>query len=297
MDFTNLKTFLSVLNNRSFTKASRQLLLTQPAVSIQIKSLEEELGVKLFELSGKKVIPTEAGRILEYYARQIFSILREMNEALDEIKGLKRGTIRIGASTTVGFYILPVIISKFKSKYPGIRIDLMICNTAKIEDEIINDEIDIGIVGGHITKKALQIKDFIEDSIILVVNPLHPWAKRKRVLPRELRGESFLVREKGSATRETTERALTKIGIKLNIGMEMPGPEAIKRGVIAGIGPAFISQFAVKDELKNRSLVHINVSGVNIKRNFLIIHKRKKYFSPALNAFVEELLNFAATHS
>ncbi len=292
MEIAKLKTFLSVIKNRSFTRASEELFLTQPTVSIQMKSLEEELGVKLFDLSGKKVFPTEAGRTLEFYARQIFSILKEMNGALDELKGLKRGAIRIGTSTTVGFYIIPDILAGFKSKYPGISINLKISNTAKIEEEIHNDELDIGIVGGHITKKQLQIRDFLEDRILLVVNPLHPWAKRRRILLEELKNAYFLIREKGSATRDITDKVLRKMGIRLNVAMEMPGPEAIKRGVLAGMGPAFISYFAVKDELNKGSLISVNIPGLIIKRNFLIIHKRRKNISPALASFLEELLNY-----
>ena len=209
MTLHQLRIFLAVARLRSFTTAAYELHLSQPDVSLHIRELEEEIGLNLFERVGRKIHPTQAGELLKERADRIFAQLRETEQAMAEIKGLVRGSLLIGASTTPGMYLLPQALSNFRRRFPGINVQMKIANTEEIERSVRGMEVDIGFTGGVLTpSKELKVETYIEDELVLILPPKHPFAKKKKILVSDLNEATFILREPGSATRQVFEQAL-----------------------------------------------------------------------------------------
>src|SRR5918911_5762955 len=199
MDVRDLEVFLSVAKNLNFTRAGDEVHLSQPSISVRVRKLESELGIKLFEHVGKRVALTEAGRTLMPYARRVVAALDDARHAVEELQGLERGTLRIGASTTPGMYLVPKIVARFKRRHPKIEVRLEIKDTRQIEEEVLRNEFDFGFVGGHLIGNEVEVIPWLTDEIVLVAPPDHLLTRKKRVGLRDLRGERFISREQGSA--------------------------------------------------------------------------------------------------
>ena len=287
MDIRGLEVFLSVAKHLNYTRAGEEVNLSQPSVSVRIRQLEDELGVRLFEQLGKKVALTEAGRLLVPHARRVIAAIEDAQHAIDELQGLERGTLRIGASTTPGMYLIPKTIARFKDRYPKIEIQLGIKDTRQIETGVINNEFDFGFVGGHLAGDDVDVLPWLTDQLVLVVPPKHPLAQKKSVKTDELQKERFILRETGSATRAAIVAHLEKSNLKVETIMEMENPESVKKAVQSGLGIAFISKFAVETELKAKSLVAVSVRGLDIRRELKIVYRKDKHLSRAAQAFIE----------
>lgn len=287
MEIRDLEVFLTVAKHLNYTRAGEDVNLSQPSVSVRIRQLETELDVKLFDKLGKKVALTDAGRLLLPYATRVMAAVSDAQHAIDELQGLERGTLRIGASTTPGMYLIPQTLARFKQRYPKIEIQLGIKDTLEIENGVIRNEFDFGFVGGHLVGHEVHAIPWLTDQLVLIVPTDNPLARKKAVRADDLKKERFIVREAGSATHATTVNHLDKIGLQIESLMKMENPESVKKAVQSGLGIAFISKFAVDAELKARTLVAVRVRHLDIKRELKIVYRKDKHLSHAAQMFIE----------
>ena len=287
MEVRDLQVFISVAKHLNYTRAGEEVHLSQPSVSVRIKQLERELGVKLFEQLGKKVSLTEAGELLVPYANRVISAVEDASHAIEELQGLDRGSLRIGASTTPGMYIIPRTIARFKELYPNIDVHLGIRDTREIEDGVIRNEFDFGFVGGHLAGDEVDVFPWLTDELTLIVPPGHRLARKRLVKLDDLMKERFVGRESGSATRATVADRLKESEIQFYTVMEMENPESVKKAVQSGLGIAFISRFAVETELKAKVLAEVRIPKLAISRELKIVYRRDKHLSRAARAFIE----------
>ena len=287
MDVRDLQIFLSVATHLNFTRAGEEVHLSQPSISVRIHKLEEELGVKLFEQTGKRVRLAEAGHVLMPYAHRVISALDDARNAIAELQGVERGTLRIGASTTPGMYLVPQILAKFKRLHPRVEIQLRIGDTREIEQGVIRNEYDFGFVGGHLIGAEIEVLPWRSDEIVLIASPANTLSSRRHVSLKELSKELFIFRESGSATRAAVQQKLTAADIQLQTVMEMDNPEAVKNAVQNGAGIAFVSRFAVEKELKAKTLSTVKVSGLSIKRELKVVYRKDKHLSRGARALID----------
>lgn len=287
MEVRDLQVFISVAKHLNYTRAGQEVNLSQPSVSVRIKQLESELGVKLFEQIGKKVALTEAGQLLVPYANRVITGIEDAEHAIKDLQGLQRGSLRIGASTTPGMYIIPRTIARFKQLYPRIDLYLGIKDTREIEDGVIRNEFDFGFVGGHLVGDEIDVLPWITDELVLIVPPTHRLARKKTVTKDGLEKETFIGRESGSATRATVAGRLEEWQIQLQTIMEMENPESLKKAVQSGLGVAFISKFAIETELKAKTLAAVRIPKLAISRELKIVYRKDRHLSKAARAFIE----------
>jgi DNA-binding transcriptional LysR family regulator len=287
MTFRQFEIFLAVARAKSFTRAAESLHVSQSTLSQHVLELERELGVRLFDRLGRAVTLTEGGRLLEGHATRIAATVASARRAIDELKGLERGSLVIGASTTPGIYVLPGVVAAFGRRYPGIDVSLQIGNSQLIEERVRADTVDLGVVGGHILgSRERCVAAGLLDELLLIVPPRHPWAKRREIAPRELADVPLLMREQGSATRLVTERTLRRAGVKFTAAMQLDHIEAIKQAVMAGLGLAFVSMYAVRGEIETRRLCGLRVSGLRVRRHFHVIHNEARTLTASGRAFM-----------
>ena len=284
LDLNQLRIFMAVWQQKGFSKASKAIHLTQPTISGHIKSLEEALGTKLFDRLGKEVTPTKAGEILYPYARKMFYMALEAEEAIKAFLGGTKGHLRIGGSNIPGQYLLPSLIGRFKGSGKGIDIILSISDTAGIADMVSSGEIELGMVGAAIDRANLVFEPCLDDQMVLIFPKGHRLDGLREVDFKDILSWSFVVREHGSGSRLFAEKALMAAGWpgfgKLNVTAEMGSTEAIRQAVKAGLGLAIISKRAVEDDIKNGSLAAAAIKGVELKRNFYLVWRRNKTLSP-----------------
>jgi DNA-binding transcriptional LysR family regulator len=288
MTLRQLEVFLAVAREKSFSLAAKKIRSSQPTLSEHVSELETELGKQLFFRRGRRrvVTVTEAGRVFAEFAERAISAIEGGRQALADLDGLAHGSLLIGASTTPGLYVLPRIIAAFRTKYPGVDVKLQIANSQAIEGRVRERELDLGIVGGHALRPGEEcLTAGMRDELVLIVAPAHAWSRRRDVTPESLADEPLLVREEGSATRSVTERALQRV--KFRVAMELDHTEAIKQGVMAGLGVAFVSLYAVQGEIAAGRLRALRLRGVRIQRHFHIIHHEARRVTASARAFME----------
>ncbi len=288
-DITNLnqlRVFHTVAKLQSFTRAADALCLTQPGISKHIKQLEGHYGVRLFDRLGKKVILTQAGEILFGKAQGMFEQLNEAKVQIDDMKSLTGGKISIGASVTIGVYVLPNLLGDFIRRYPSIQISLDISLSQEIEGKVLSNSLDLGFVGHAVRSERLSIQRFLTDELVVIVPSEHSWAKRKAILPRQLIAQPFLVSREGSGTRSTIEDRLRSKGITLNRIMEFGNTECVKKAVEAGLGISIVSKHVITKEVSSNSLRSIPLTGITTKRDFYIIYLKEKYLNNPVKAFL-----------
>jgi DNA-binding transcriptional LysR family regulator len=287
MDIRDLEVFLAMVRHLNFSHAGQEVHLSQPSVSIRIHRLEDELQTKLFEQLGKKIALTEAGRILEPYARRAVAALDDSRRAIEEYRGLEQGLLRIGASTTPGMYLVPRVIANFKHKHPKIAVRLGIKNTRQIEEGIISSEFDLGIVGGHLISDEIETITWRTDELVLTVPRGHRLSRKRQITPVDLADEEFINREPGSATQAVIEKHMHLPSLPLESSLEMGNPETVKLAIKDGLGIAFLSRFAIETDLRARTLVALNVRGLHMSRELKIIYRKGRHLSGADSAFIE----------
>ncbi len=292
-----LKVFRTVAEKLNFTNAAEILFLTQPAVTLQIKTLEEELGVKLFDRSGGKVRLTEAGVILLEYANRIAELYEEAEAALGVLVGEERGRLSIGASTSIAQYVLPSLIGKFLSFHPKIEFSMISANTENIVKSLDAKTISLGLVEGPIGRSDLKIEPFIEDEIVVIAASNHELAlnQSEKISLSQLAEIPLIMREYGSGTRQVIENSFKKLGLKLSqlkIGMELDSTEAIKTVVEANLGIGLVSRWGLSREIELGLLKIIKIENLEIKRQFQFVYPR----TPRLDRSAETFLRFAHRH-
>jgi DNA-binding transcriptional LysR family regulator len=288
MDLRHLETFLKVAELKSFTKAAEELYLTQPTISKQIVDLERYFGIRLIDRTKRSVTLTKAGDILLGYARDFVYLKKEVVDAISDFKGLKKGSVHVGASTIPGIYILPEVLNIFKKQFGGVQIKLTISDSKDIIGKMVNGEIDIGFVGAKEEAKGLEYRRLLDDTILFVAPSGYP----DSIKISELRNYPLVAREAGSGTRNNVEGSLRKLHIDtekdLRIVAELTDTEAIKAAVKYGMGISYISRMAVNAELAAGSLKVLNVLGVKgFKRSFYSITKKGKTLLPQVKALIE----------
>jgi DNA-binding transcriptional LysR family regulator len=284
-----LKVFEAVARHLSFSRAAEELHLTQPAVSMQVKQLEEQAGLPLTEMVGKKVFLTAAGDEVARHARRVAQQLREASEALDAIKGVRGGRLSIGVISTAK-YFAPRLIAEFLRRKPGIELNLGVHNRETIVRQLADNEIDLAIMGQPPQEFTTVSEAFADHPLVIVAPPDHPLASRKEVAPALLNEEAFLIREPGSGTRATMERYFADVGIVPRQVTEMVGNETIKQAVMAGLGLAFISAHTVSLECEVGRLVKLPVTGTPIMRRWFVVHRAEKELLPVAETFKDFLL-------
>ena len=289
MDLRQLRTFREVARHGGYTPAARRLKLTQPAVTAQIRTLEEALGVTVFRVVGKKVRLTDEGNVLLAHADRILDEAESAVEAVRAVRGLTLGRVSIGASTTPGIYILPESLARFRKLHPGIGVTLQVANTREIEQRVADADLDVGVVGQDVHHRGLSVERFSDDCLVAIAPPKHPLARRRRIDPRVLGGEGFLAREEGSATWDVTLSWFRRRGVELRTVMDLWSPEALKHAVAAGLGLAIISEHAVRWELADRRLARLDVRGLPIKRPLWLVSRRASILTAPERALLEHL--------
>lgn len=289
MDLRQLRTFREVARHGGYTSAAKRLHLTQPAVTAQIRTLEEALDVTLFRIVGKKVLLTDEGTVLLGHADRLLDEAESAVESVRAVRGLHLGRVSIGASTTPGIYILPESLARFRRTHPGIAVTLQVANTREIEQRVADADLDVGVVGQDVSHRGLRVERFSDDCLIAIAPPKHPLARRRRIDPKSLAGEGFLAREEGSATWEVTLSWFRRRGVELKTVMDLSSPEALKHAVAAGLGLAIISESAVKWELADKRLARLDVRGLPIKRPLWLVSRRASILTAPERALLDHL--------
>jgi DNA-binding transcriptional LysR family regulator len=282
--FRQLRVFESVARHLSYTRAAKELFLTQPAVSMQIKQLEENVGLPLFEQLGKKIFLTEAGRELYHYGREIAQQLEEASEVLEELKGVKRGRLTISVASTANAFATR-LLAAFAKRYEGVSFSLDVTNRATLLQQLANNERDLVIMGRPPNGLDLVEESFMENPLVVIAAPDHPLVGEKKIPLVRLKQETFVVREQGSGTWGAMERFFAHHGIELNTGMEMTSNEAIKQAVEAGLGLGIVSIHTLELELETRRLVVLDVESLPILRHWYLVHRLGKRLSPVAEMF------------
>lgn len=293
MTLHQLRVFLAVARHQSYSRAAEVLYLTQPAVSIQIRTLEEALGIALFERVGRTLSLTEAGRELFSYAQRISTLLDEAKLVVEELEGLKRGRITLAAVSTAGAYVLPPLLGAFRKRYPGISISLEVTNRATVQKRLLQNEADLVVMGRPPEEVPHVAEPFLPDEMVVIAAPSHPLAKVKRIPVEHLQKEVFILREVGSGTRLAAEEFFKERGVKLSVGLELGDNSAVKEAVAAELGIAVLSKHALRMELLLGRVVILDVEGFPLRRQWYVVHREDKRLSRATSTFKAFLLTSA----
>lgn len=284
MTLRHYKIFVTVCDTMNMTSAAELLFMSQSAVSQAIAELENHYGVRLFERLSRKLYLTQAGQKLLGYARHM---IRMNTEVENDMKTLhQNGAIRIGASVTVGACVLPELVSDFKRANPLASVEVIENNTAKIEDFILKDKIDFGLVEGETTSPDVLNRPFMADELLLICSSNHRFANCQIVEPKELEQEDFIIREKGSGTRKTFEDRMADNNLTWRAVWTCNNADTIKNAVAAGLGISIISKRAVVNEVKSGLLCEKHVHGIEFKRKFKVIYHKNKYITESMKQFM-----------
>lgn len=289
MDSTSLRTFLAVARRLNFTRAAQDVHLSQPAVSRRIHQLEGELGVKLFEQIGKTVSLTDAGRVLAREGERTLGDLERLGEAVRSFQSPELGALRIGASATPGFYLIPPLLGPFSRAHPRVELSYRVENTERVIQKLIRNEIDLGFVGSLGKPAELREELRFQDDIVCVVARDHPLARRRSLRPGDLAEEAIVLREQGSATRALVERWFAKHRLRPSRTIELGCPEAVKSVVAGGLGVAFMSRLGVGRELREKVLELLSLPGLPLRRQLVVVRHVDKTASPVIEAFLSSL--------
>lgn len=281
----------------SLSAAAEALYITQPAVTKQIQQLQASYGVKLLNRFGKKMVLTDAGDALYSFADKIFQIESQAEENLRDFQQRKSGRLRVHASESFGGYYLPFIINLFRKKYPKIHISVNIFVNQQIIENTVKLENDLGFISSPLEHKKLVVQEVLEDRLILIVPPSHPFARKKVLNPRKLEGQSIVMHEKGSASREIVDEFIQKNNLSVSVTLELSNNEAIKRAVEQGLGLSLISEHVVREELKEKKLKAIHLADPTLKRKFYLIYHKDKYLSQSFQMFVQMVNQWAADYA
>ncbi|HXE53873.1 MAG TPA: LysR family transcriptional regulator [Tepidisphaeraceae bacterium] len=285
MNLGHLLIFHAVAQAGNLSRGAERLMISQPAASKQIAQLERALGIRLLDRLPRGVRLTEGGELLESYASRIFTLEAEAEEAMRELQGLRRGRLRIGASTTIGVYLLPEPFVRFRHAYPQIRTQLEVSNSATVEERLLAGELDLGFVETYSGHPELRAGILRQDELAAIASPAHALARKKRVSVEQLCREPFVVRDTGSETKSYVERELARRGLSVTPVMSLGSTEAIKRAVAAGIGLAVVSRLSIGLELETRRLRVLPVAGLALKRPLYELRSATAGPVPAFEAF------------
>ncbi|HET7322594.1 MAG TPA: LysR substrate-binding domain-containing protein [Longimicrobiaceae bacterium] len=285
LDLRALRLFAAVVEHRGFSRAAKASHITQPAVSRAVRQLERKVGVSLLERSARRLRLTEPGEVLYEHARAIFALERAAEEELKARAGVERGRLSIGASTTVATYLLPELLASFARAHPGVDLRVASANTGEIVRRLLGYELEVALVEGPVHDERVEVTPWRSDELVVIAPAKYPLANRGALSPEDLSGETLLVREGGSGTREVGEQALRAAGVQPARTLEIAGTEAIKQAVAAGLGVALVSRAAIADQVALGRLATLPVSGLQTQRTFDLLRLRARRPGPAVLAF------------
>lgn len=286
-----LEAFVAVVERRNFTRAAKALRVSQPAVSFQIRALEESLGAQLLERLGRQVSLTPAGEVVYAEAKNILAAEERMREAVASLNSLHTGKVVVGASTIPGEYVLPRLAGEFKALYPGVQIALRIGESKKVADWLLDRTVDLGVVGVQVDNPQLSFTRIFSDELVVVLPAGHPLAAQEEIGLEQLLKEPFVLRGAGSGTRQVFEHALTDAGLspdRLNAVMELDTTRAVLSAVEAGVGVSVVSRWSVAE--LGRSLVARPVAGGHLVRELFLAENTARYMTPVARRFAEYLV-------
>jgi DNA-binding transcriptional LysR family regulator len=291
MDIHQLKVFASVFKNKSFSRASEELHLTQPTISDHIRALEEDLDCRLFDRLGRTIVPTKEAEVLFSHATEIIGKTNTLKEVIGQFKKEIAGELIIGASTIPGTYLMPPMMAVFQKKYPSISFQILITDSKKISDSVSKHELLLGIVGTRLDNEQINYLPFVEDDLIVVSSP--SLIKNNRITLKELVKFPMILREEGSGTRREAEKILEGKGVShdsIKVAGIFGSTDAVKQAVKAGLGVSILSRFSVTDELKHKILKEIKLIDFQMKRKFYIVTHKKRTLPQAYKIFLEHIM-------
>ena len=294
MNLRHLSVFHAVAKAGSVNAAARLLHTSQPAVSRELRTLEERLGVALFDRLPRGMRLTEAGQVLLSYAERIFGLDEAAERALRELADVEGGQLAIGASNTLGTYLLPPFVAAFHTRYPKVSLNLEVGNTEEIVKGVLDSRFALGFVEGRVQDEAIEAKEFQRDRIVAVVAPQHPLAKAKGLSVRSLAESPSILREPGSGTREIVERAFTRQRVVLRCGLQINSSEALKRAAMEGGGVGWISELCVVEELRSGHLVALKTPRLPLERPLYSLRLRGRHHKRSALAFLQDFEHLVA---
>jgi LysR family transcriptional regulator, transcriptional activator of the cysJI operon len=292
MELNQLRVFYHVAKFKSFSLAAEALFVTRPAVSISVRHLEEHCDVRLFERSGKKIALTNAGEILFTYAEKVFNLVKEADNRLKDLNGSFSGTLKISSGLTIGTYYLAPLINTFRKKYPAVEIQMEVKNKKGVIEDILFLQNDLGFLGNVPTNANLVVTPLWREDLVVIASKPHSFGRKPSILPSQLSGPPFILREKGSGTREYIEGRLNQHRVSINTVMEIGSDEAIKRAVMVGLGISIVPKGVVEKEVRRGLIKTYRLSDENLVLEYFMIRHKDKYISNLISAFMEMALEF-----
>lgn len=291
LNLHQLKIFQTVVANVSYSRAADRLGISQPAVSMQLAKLEEFLGLKLLVQQGRQISLTEAGQTMARYADRLFEVHDAALRAMEDIRSLRRGRLRLAASSTPGAYLLPAVVAAFRAEYPGAEVSLRISNTSQAVRMVADGTVDLAAIGEPPADAPAEVEyqPLCADRLTVVVSGAHPWAERAAISPAELAAEPLILREAGSSTREVLDRRLADLGLKARPSLELALTDAVREAAAAGLGPAVLSGWAVRTELQTGRLRAVAVCGLSLERTLHLALLPWGDPGPLVSAFMGKL--------
>lgn len=285
LNLHHLRVFAAVAEHGGFSRAATALRVSQPAVSKAVHELERQVGMSVFDRSGRALRRTPAGDALYARARELFGVEQVAEEELRALRGLERGTLRIGASTTVATYFLPSYLGDFARAHPGIGLRLVSANTRAIARALVERRIDVALVEGPVDDARITARAWREDELAVLAPPGHALTSKRTVRAADLAAYAFIVREPGSGTRVVASRALAELGVRVLVAMQLGSTEAIKQGVAAGLGLAIVSRAAARDQLELGRVTEVLVRDLEIRRELTELRLEGRPASAPATAF------------
>ncbi|WP_342601614.1 selenium metabolism-associated LysR family transcriptional regulator [Peribacillus sp. FSL E2-0159] len=288
-----LKVFVTVIEQKNFSRAGDILNLSQPGVSLHIRNLENELGTKLIYRSPKQVQITEPGKILYRHAKQMLNHYETAIREINEFNNVVSGTMKIGASFTIGEYYLPKVLAEFAAQYPMVDIQIIISNSNEVIQGIRSNKLDIGLIEGETDYKDIDVRPFMNDEMIVVVPPIHPLSQMDLIEGTLLQNQTWVLREEGSGTRTYSDKLLSSLELKIKKTFIFTSIQGVKEAVMAGLGIALLSRLTVQKELKSNELKTFHLKNEPIIRPFSIVKKLDFEASKAMELFLRKVEEFA----
>lgn len=289
LNLHHLRVFARVAEEGGFTRAAQSLRLSQPAVSKAVRELERQTGVPLLDRAGRATTLTAAGEALFARARELFAVEQSAEEELRALRGLNGGVLRVGASTTVATYLLFPYLARFRQANPYVELRVSSANTRAIARALLERRLDIALVEGPVQHPQIDVVPWRDDELVVIAPPSHRFASKRSIQLRELSDEPLIVREPGSGTRKVAERALAAHDVRPQVSLQLGSTEAIKQAVAAGLGLAFVSRFAVEDQVKLGRIAAVRVREAALGRMLTELQLRGRTPGPAAVAFRELL--------
>lgn len=290
MEVRQMEVLCKVVELESFSLAAKALGLSQPTASEHIKTLEGELGTRLFDRLGRKVQPTRAGEILHVYAKKIIDTREDARAAIDDYLGVVSGHLEVGASTIPGGYFLPLLLGEFKVARPETSITINIMDSRKVNEGVLDGSIALGVTGAKLSGDQLVYRLFAKDDLVLAVSAGHPLAKRKKIKAPCLRGVKMIVREEGSGTRFVAEERLRELGFNIEPGQVaavLGNSQAVRNALKGGMGVSIISRKAVEEDFEAGSIFQVEIEGFNCAREFYSVVHKARTLTPLGREFLE----------